>query len=129
MRKSFRNKSAFKNIFPALSVLARKQVLKEVQNDGKRDFECFAGRSVLHIDAFGTVFACEYLPGKPLGKLRDYNYDIKAILKNAATKETMKHIKDKKCACTWECAIKSSMLYNVKKYPEIAREIAAMSAK
>ncbi len=120
-KKNFRS-GRFKKIFPVLSMLTRRHVLKELKGQ-KRTFKCLAGKRLLHIDPFGNVFACEYLPNEKLGNLRDYNYDVKKILKLKKTKKVLNMIKNKKCSCTWECAIKQSVVYDWKTWPTILRKI------
>jgi len=124
--KHFRS-GVFKKIFPVLSILTRRYVLKELKNQ-KRIFKCFAGKRLLHIDSFGNSFACEYLPNKTLGNLRDYNYDVKKILKLNNTKQILNIIKHKKCSCTWECAIKQSIVYDWKNWPIILKELIKLKS-
>lgn len=111
----------FKKIFPVLSMLTRRHVLRELRGR-KRIFRCLAGKRLLHVDPVGDVFACEYLPVK-LENLKDYNYDVKRILKLKKTKDVLKMINNKKCSCTWECAIKQSIVYDWRMWPTVLKEI------
>lgn len=108
-------------LFDTLPVLTRREVLKTLESEG-RIYECHAGKGMIVIDSFGNVFPCEMLD-KKLGNLRDYDYDLKKILILDSTKEVLKYIKDRKCNCTWECAIQDSIVYNFKKYPQILKKV------
>ena len=75
---------------------------------------CTAGSTFGVINADGTVYPCEILD-KPLGSLRDYDYNFMKLWEDKATLETKKWIKDTKCNCTYECAWSFNILGN-KKY-------------
>lgn len=119
-KRKFR-KGMFKKIFPVLSILTRRHILRELGGE-KRQFKCLAGKRLLNIDSLGNVFVCEYLPTK-LGNVRDYDYNIKRIINPKRIKKVLKYIKDKKCSCTWECAIKQSVVYDWKQWPTVLQEI------
>lgn len=84
----------------------------------ERPFECFAGSKLIVIDDIGDVAPCEILKSK-FGNLRDYDFDLKKMLNEQASKDLVKSIKEKKCNCTWECAIQSSLIFNKKEYPQL----------
>ena len=121
MKMSWKKGNYIDRLFDALPVLTRREVLKTLQSEG-RIYECHAGKGMIVIDSFGNVFPCEMLD-KKLGNLRDYNYDLKKILILDSTKEVLRYIKDRKCNCTWECAIQDSIVYNFKKYPQILKKM------
>jgi len=104
-----------------LPILTRREVLRTLRSE-ERIYECHAGRRMIVIDSFGNVFPCEMLDEK-LGNLRDYDYDLKKILELENTRRLLKFIKDKKCNCTWECAIQDSIVYNYKRYPSILKKV------
>lgn len=123
-------KSYFKNkgerrhplqrILTILPIFTRRGVIKTVQSK-VRTYKCYVIKRMIVIDSFGNVFACEMLPNK-LGNLRECDYDLKRILNKKGTKRLLKYIKDKKCNCTWECAIQNSLIFDFKKYPSIILE-------
>lgn len=120
-QKGFRS-GVFKKIFPVLSLFTRRHLLRELRGQ-ERLFKCPAGKKLLHLNSFGEIFPCEYLPGMSLGNVRDFDYDVKKILATKKAKNTNQFIKDKKCSCTWECAIKQSIVYDWKKWPSLLKEI------
>ncbi|HXH18973.1 MAG TPA: SPASM domain-containing protein, partial [Chitinophagales bacterium] len=71
------------------------------------------------ITASGEVFPCEVL-NRPLGNLRDYDYDLKQLWKSKAADHTRKFISDTKCNCEYECAVSVNILSNIKYFPSIA---------
>ena len=108
-------------LFDLLPVLTRKDVLRTLQSE-ERVYECHAGKRMIVIDSFGNIFPCEMLDEK-LGNLRDYNHDLKKILELDNTKKVLQFIKEKRCNCTWECAIQDSIVYNYKRYPDILKKV------
>jgi len=121
--KKSKGRKKLLRLFTALSVITRRKVLKEVLNQKsgkKRSFNCVAGKYTIHIDQVGMVYPCEYLY-KSIGNLRDYNYDIKKMLKLDKSKELLKLIKKKKCTCTWECVIQDGLIYEPSSYMKILK--------
>ncbi len=96
-----------------------KTVIKAKKID-HRVFKCFAGQKMAVIDDIGTVFACEILEEQSLGNLRDFDYNLAKLLQNDQAQQVIKFIKQKKCACSWECAISTSWLFNLYTIPQIA---------
>ena len=88
----------------------------------KREFSCYAGRKFITLDDQGDVHACEILEGDQykLGNLRKYNYDINKLLQSPKAQDIVKFIMDKKCNCTWDCAINMSWIYDPKNLPLVA---------
>ena len=81
---------------------------------------CVAGRKMCVITEEGFVKPCELLPHN-YGNLRDYDYDIKALLDNQEAINSRSWIKSSKCKCTFECASAASIVWNYKNYPKIAK--------
>jgi len=79
---------------------------------------CVAGRKMCVVTEEGFVKPCELLP-HIYGNLRDYDYDIKAILDNQEAINSRKWIKNSKCKCTFECALAANVTWNVSQYPRV----------
>ena len=94
-------------------------VIDSFLNPGVRKFKCYQGQKSLVLNDIGNVFACEILEDKPLGNIRDFNYKIQDLLKHQKSQEIIDFIKAKKCACTWECAINTSQIFNASSWPAL----------
>lgn len=119
--KDYKGKKIWRNpylkLLSILPILTRKELLKTVRGK-KRTYECYAIKKMLVLDSFGNVLPCEMLSEK-LGNLRNYSYDVKLLLRSKKAKRLLKFIKERKCNCTWECAIQNGMAFDWKKYPSI----------
>lgn len=80
----------------------------------KWPFRCLAGKTSVVIYPEGDVAVCELK--KPIGNLRDFNYDIKKIMESKKYKEMLNQIKKIKCSCTHDCFI-----YNTINHTPMAR--------
>lgn len=79
---------------------------------------CVAGRSLIEITETGNVVPCELLD-LPMGNIRDFGYDVPALLKSPAAVATIKSICRGECYCTFECAVNTSILFDVGRYPRL----------
>ncbi|MDC0408209.1 radical SAM protein [Candidatus Pelagibacter sp.] len=76
---------------------------------------CLAGKSHMVIWGDGRVASCEMLP--EIGNLKDKS--LNKILESKEMKDQIKFIENKKCHCTHNCAMITSVLYNPSKWPKI----------
>jgi len=76
-------------------------------------FKCPAGKKMIEIDENGNVFPCEliysFYNNYYLGNIFKEKYSD--ILKKENTKKIISFIKNKKCNCTFECAIYSGLIF------------------
>ena len=79
---------------------------------------CVAGRKMCVISEEGYVKPCELLSHN-YGNLRDFNYDIKALLDNQEAQKSRNWIKKTKCKCTFECALAANVTWNKRQYPRV----------
>jgi len=106
-----RNNSGFFEKISVLGITKYTQSLKEkVLDSGHFPFECSAGQNIIVLEPNGDVKLCELLP--PVGNLKNYNYDIEELLKNAASGQLRKQIKT--CKCTHVCFINMSIAHDKK---------------
>lgn len=110
------------NVLNALQHISAEKIIQaeNAKNPSERPYDCFGGRKLLVVDDIGDVWPCEILKDK-FGNLRDHDFDINRLLEKHEAKKLVKFIKDKKCNCTWECAIQSSLLFNPREYPGLAK--------
>jgi MoaA/NifB/PqqE/SkfB family radical SAM enzyme len=83
---------------------------------------CYAGRLMGVIKDNGEVFACEQL-SKPLGNLRDYDYDFGRVWTSETAEAERQAIKARKCHCTYECVMSSNILFNPAHYPRLLKAL------
>lgn len=118
--KPKRKRSFFQKLLEAKSQLSNKLILR-ILKEKEMPIHCLAGKNIIIITETGMVYPCEIL-GMPFGDLRKNYYDVKRLLNNNKAKDILKFIKDKKCYCTFECAISDSIIYNPKIYPLLLKE-------
>lgn len=85
-------------------------VLRTVKEE-KMIIPCLSGKKSLVIYQDGGVYPCELL-GKGYGNIREYDYSVKKILATRTAKEINRHIKDRKCHCTFECPLPLNIIYS-----------------
>jgi len=89
------------------------QIIKKTYMEPRYISDCFAGSLTGVIGADGTVYPCEILD-RPLGSLREYDYDLLSLWNSPKVLEARKWIKDTKCNCTYECAWSFNVMGNWK---------------
>lgn len=109
--------------FRAVTELNSEMLVRTLEEQKMQIF-CTAGSKFIVIYDEGDVFPCEELPDKPMGNLRDFDYDIYKLLDTPKAKEIIKYIKDTHCFCTWECGINSNIFFSPHIYPQVAGRVA-----
>ena len=113
-----KQRNFFGKLLYILTHETRKHVLKAAREQ-KQTFNCQAVKDFVVLDAKGNVRPCEYLEkDKFLGNVRDFDYSIPKVLKTYKAMALRQHVKEKKCHCTWECAIGQSLTKDLKSYPK-----------
>ena len=83
---------------------------------------CHAGSLFGIIGSEGTIYPCEILD-KPLGNIRDFNYDFLSLWHNKKTLGVKNWIKKTDCHCTYDCAWSLNILGNIKYQPELIKSV------
>jgi len=61
---------------------------------------CYGGISNIHMNYDGEIWPCCVLGGEQsLGRVRDFDYDIQALLRSDQARKSRKYIADGNCAC------------------------------
>ena len=81
---------------------------------------CPAGSIFGVIGTDATVHPCEIL-SKPLGNLRDYEFDFMKLWHDTRATEVKKWVRDTKCHCHWECAWTYNILSNPQYQPQLLK--------
>jgi len=95
-------------ILEALTEMVVEKVI-EVEKNQSHCFNCFAAKRFTVLQANGDLLPCEILEGKSIGNVRNFDYDIPAMLSTQIAQDFRNHAKT--CFCTWECAINMSFVY------------------
>jgi len=86
---------------------------------GRMDIACNAGRKLLIVSERGDVSPCELLyqfTDPYFGNLHEYDFDLSALLEAEKTRKIVNFIEAKRCHCSFECAILSSMIFTPANY-------------
>lgn len=95
-------------------------------NPATRGFTCRPTENFLVIENNGDVKLCEVVD-MTLGNLRKFNYRLDQILELPSTRDLVKKVKkgaDMCNGCTWECAMRSSIISNPGEYPKLGAFVA-----
>lgn len=113
------------------------QLLIKVITEDRFVTPCQAGRRMLVIDDQGSVEPCEILHElirenkselmrSDLGNLRDFDFDVRKILATDHAARVLRHIVEKKCYCTYECAMAANVLYTPRLWPLVLKNFALL---
>ena len=72
------------------------QILKK----NEQVIPCYGGITNVHVNAKGEIWPCCVLGySKPMGNLKEYNFNFKKLWHSGQAKEVRKFVHEKKCAC------------------------------
>jgi len=101
--------------------ILQRRLIHDTHLRQKRLVPCYAGRLNLVITETGDLYPCESFNMK-LGNLKEYDYDIKKILKSQKAQKVTDSIKKNGCYCTHECYFMTNILFNPMMYPALLKE-------
>jgi MoaA/NifB/PqqE/SkfB family radical SAM enzyme len=108
--------NAFRLVYYALAI----RIIKE----NSQVIPCYAGISNVHMTPYGDIWACCTLGyDKPMGNLRDYNYDFKTLWTSSGAQEVRAYIRDRNCHCPMANQTYSNMLMHMPSLFRVVREI------
>ncbi len=107
--------------------IVQRRLIHRTVHEKKRLISCYAGRLNLVLTECGDVFPCEILNQK-LGNVRDYDGDVRRLLRSDGARSVIRLITDKKCYCTHECYFMTNILFNPMLYPALAKEYLSLIA-
>ena len=116
-REKNKEKRLLYPLWRGVNSVSRENLMRTVFDD-KFVSSCVAGRKLLVVSETGEVQPCEIL-GKSFGNLRDYDWNLKALLKQNSVNQINKWIKDTKCKCSFECALAANVVWKPKNYPKV----------
>jgi MoaA/NifB/PqqE/SkfB family radical SAM enzyme len=104
----------------AQDVLQRR-LIHRTMREHKRTTPCYAGRLNLVLSETGEVFPCE-LRSESFGNVRDFNYNMKEVVRTERARRVNESIKNNGCCCTHECYFMTNILFNPRMYPALMKE-------
>lgn len=103
----------FGKFFLQRKELLQKKITSTIFNENRYVIPCHAGNISCVMTETGDLYPCEIL-NKKIGNIRDANYNFNKLWYSDRAEEIRKFIKDTKCYCTYECAITTNILFNIK---------------
>ena len=112
----------YRSIIDTRESLGNRLALRTYEK-GVRTYPCYGGTLMGVIGEAGDVYPCEMLEEYCLGNLRDCGYDLSSIWRSPAAEKCRAMIRNRQCACTYECQFTCNTLYNVKFWPSYIKGI------
>jgi MoaA/NifB/PqqE/SkfB family radical SAM enzyme len=129
-KQSFNALPLLGRIAPALADIIKKRYIRSLCEQ-KRCFKCLAGKKIIVITADGRLMPCEPLwleaavrknPDMNhylMADLKDFEFDVRRALATDRAKAVQAFVAEKKCWCSYICAIQNGILYSPEMYPRI----------
>lgn len=111
--------SPFQRLLGARELRVRELVARTFEKR-RAMLPCYAGSLSAVLSETGEVFPCEVLGEKVGQNIRDYQYSFSRLWKSPQAQKTRAIIRDG-CFCTYECAMTSNVLFNLRQYPAMFR--------
>lgn len=93
--------------------LLQKTIIATVFKENQYVLPCLAGSISCVMTETGDVHPCEIL-NRRIGSLRETGYNFGKLYYSKNADEIRHFIKNTKCYCTYECAITTNILFNIK---------------
>lgn|GEM_PF-2010792 len=116
-----RNRSAgniYHNIHQALFERTNDLTMQAAMGEVPK-ISCRAGSGFLTLNAQGQVILCEERPDCILGDLRNYNWDLRALLGDPEISRQA-YLLRRKCFCRSDCVIRFNLTHCPSQYPALA---------
>lgn len=100
------------------------QVAAQVLRESRQVIPCYAGYASCQITPFGDVWPCCILGyDKPMGNLREVDYEFKKIWHSKRANEIRKYIRGKNCGCPLANAHYTNILCNFTKLVGVSKNL------
>lgn len=98
-----------------------------ILRENRQIIPCYAGITNAHLTPYGDVWACCTLGyDKPMGSLRDYGYDFKALWNSPRADAVRRFIREGRCACPMANQAYSNILMHPPSLTRVVREIVGV---
>jgi radical SAM protein with 4Fe4S-binding SPASM domain len=101
--------------------ILQRRLIHQTLLDQQRQIPCYAGKLNLVLTETGEVYPCEIL-STSFGNVRDYDYNMKEIVRSERARSILESIHQNHCYCTHECNFITNILFNPRLYPILAKE-------
>lgn len=102
-------------------------IVVQTLREKRQVLPCYAGISNVQINPYGEVWPCCILGyDKPMGDLREANYDFKRVWQSRQANEVRKHIKDGNCYCPLANQAYSNILCDFRSMFKVFKNIISM---
>ncbi len=99
IRENMGNRNLFQRITHAFRLVYYSLAIR-ILKENRQVIPCYAGISNVHMTPYGDIWACCTLGyDKPMGNLRDYNYDFKMLWNSAEAKKVRTYVREGHCNC------------------------------
>jgi MoaA/NifB/PqqE/SkfB family radical SAM enzyme len=110
IRQNMKNRKLFQRITNAFR-LGYYELAIRILKENRQVIPCYAGISNVHMTPYGDIWACCTLGyDKPMGNLRDCNYDFKALWNSPKAQKVRTYIREGHCTCPMANQTYSNML-------------------
>lgn len=107
--------------FKAAQDILQRRLIHQTILRKRRLIPCYAGRLNLVLTETGDLYPCE-LNHHKIGNVRDFDYDLKKMLRTTQAGRVADAIEAEACYCSHECTFTTNILFNPKMYPKLAKE-------
>ncbi len=123
IRENMGNRNLFQRITNAFRLVYYSLAIR-ILKENRQVIPCYAGISNVHMTPYGDIWACCTLGyDKPMGNLRDYDYDFQLLWNSAEAKQVRTYIRDGHCNCPMANQTYSNILMHGPSLLRVLREI------
>lgn len=123
IRKNMEHKSQLQRITNAFRLVYYELAIRIVK-ENRQVIPCYAGISNVHMTPYGDIWACCTLGyDKPMGNLKDFDYDFKKLWKSPEADRVRQSIRKGECACPLANQTYSNILLHWPSLFRVIREI------
>lgn len=99
IRENMANRNLFQRITNAFRLVYYSLAIR-ILKENRQVIPCYAGISNVHMTPYGDIWACCTLGyDKPMGNLRDYDYDFQMLWNSAEAKRVRTYVGQGRCNC------------------------------
>jgi sulfatase maturation enzyme AslB (radical SAM superfamily) len=98
-------------LYNAVSMRTKRTILRTLQHQ-QFQTQCYAGTTNVIIEPDGTVRACEIRTNVEMGRLADFDWDLRRLIRSPRGQAVRRDILPSDCFCSFECQASANTAYN-----------------